>query len=172
MIFEKFKDIKAFVLDVDGVLTDGKILVNEAGEQLRSFQVKDGYAMQLAVKRGFLLIVITGGKSQGVFHRLQGLGLQEVHIGIHDKVNKLDEVLAKHQLSYKDILFIGDDCPDKACMELAEIAVAPSDAVEEIKAIAHYVSPIKGGDGVVRDIIEKVMRIQGLWYEDIAVRSI
>lgn len=172
MIFEKFKQIKAIVLDVDGVLTDGKILVNEAGEQLRSFHVKDGYAMQLAVKRGFLLLVITGGKSQGVLHRLTGLGIQEVHIGVANKVALLDQLLQKYQLSYQDTLFVGDDCPDKQCMELAEIAVAPADAVAEIKAIADYISPINGGQGVVRDIIEKVLRIQGQWFDDTHIKSV
>ncbi len=139
MIFEKFNSIKAFVLDVDGVLTDGHILVNEAGEQWRSFHVKDGYAMQLAVKKGYIIIVITGGKSQGVFQRLSGLGVQEIHMGISHKESLLTQILSQYKLGFEDIL---------------------------------YISPIAGGQGVVRSVIEKVMRLQHNWSDSEFVKSI
>jgi len=172
MIFEKFNSIKAFVLDVDGVLTDGHILVNEAGEQWRSFHVKDGYAMQLAVKKGYIIIVITGGKSQGVFQRLSGLGVQEIHMGISHKESLLTQILSQYKLGFEDILYIGDDCPDLNSMKLAGVAVAPADAVEEVKAIADYISPIAGGQGIVRSVIEKVMRLQHTWSDSEFVKSI
>jgi 3-deoxy-D-manno-octulosonate 8-phosphate phosphatase (KDO 8-P phosphatase) len=172
MIFDNLKKVKAFVLDVDGVLTDGRVLVNEAGEQLRTFNIKDGYAMQLAVKRGYPIIVITGGNSAGVVKRLKGLGVQEVHSGIANKIEKLKEVLSSHNLTFEDILYMGDDMPDFECMQLAGLATCPADAVEEIKGICHYISPKLGGDGAVRDVMEKVLKLQGNWQMDTAVKSI
>lgn len=172
MIFDNLKKVKAFVLDVDGVLTDGRVLVNEIGQQLRTFNIKDGYVMQLAIKRGYPIIIITGGKSIGVEKRLEGLGIQDIYSGISNKIEKLTSVLVSHNLTFDDILYMGDDMPDFECMQLAGLAACPADAVEEIKEICHYISPKMGGEGAVRDVIEKVLKIQGKWQVDTTVKSI
>lgn len=172
MIFDDLKKVKAFVLDVDGVLTDGKVLVNEDGDQLRTFNIKDGYVMQLAIKLGYPIIVITGGKSKGVVKRLQGLGIKEIYSGISNKIEKLNEVIESYQLSYDDLLYMGDDMPDLECMKLVAVATCPADSIDEIKSICKYISPKKGGEGAVRDIIEKVLKLQGKWELDSSVKSI
>src|SRR5690606_20081852 len=150
-IFEKFKRIKAFVFDVDGVLTNGEVLVTENGEQLRAFYIKDGYALQLAVKQGYPIAVITGGKSQGVKLRLEGLGIKDVFINVSDKISTLNTWIKEHDLSTEDILFMGDDVPDLIAMQGIGFAACPADAIEDIKAISDYISPYKGGKGAVRD---------------------
>lgn len=172
MILERLKYVKAIFLDVDGVLTDGSIFVNEAGEQLRTFNVKDGYAIQLAIKKEILICIITGGKSEGVLRRFEGLGVREIHMGISDKLGVMDAILKKYQIKAEEVLFIGDDIPDLACMQSVGIAVAPQDAVEEIKAISHYISSREGGRGVVRDVVEKVMKLQNKWNTDFSVKSV
>ncbi|GAA4517164.1 MULTISPECIES: KdsC family phosphatase [Sphingobacterium] len=172
MIYTKFKTIKCVVLDVDGVLTDGKILVTEEGHQLRTFHVKDGYAIQYAVKQGLTIVVITGAKSLGVKARFEGLGVKETYLGIHDKWSVLEEVMNRYQLAPTEVMFIGDDMPDYLCMQKVGVAVAPADAVEEIKAISHYVSRCKGGEGVVREVLEKILKLQGKWHNDIFVPSV
>lgn len=165
MFLEKLKHIKAILLDVDGVLTNGQLLLTESGEQLRHFNIKDGYALQLAVKKGFRLAALSGARSKGVEHRLQGLGISDVFLGLDSKIDVYKNYLQKHNLSSEQVLFIGDDMPDLEVMKLVGLAVCPADAIEEIKAISHYISPKNGGEGCVRDIIEKVMKIQNLWYE-------
>ncbi len=162
---ENLHKINTFVFDVDGVLTDGSILVNEGGEQLRTFNIKDGYAIQLAIKKGFQVVIISGGFSQGVLIRLQSLGSRQVHLGIADKLKKLNDVLYRLNVSAKQIMVIGDDLPDYWMMKEALIAACPADACQEIKSISQYVSPMNGGEGVARDVIEKVMKVQGKWFE-------
>jgi len=171
-IFEKFKKIKAFVFDVDGVLTNGEIIVTENGEQLRTFYIKDGYALQLAVKQNYPIAVITGGKSQGVKLRLQGLGINDVFINISDKISTLNSWVQKQGLKSDEVLFMGDDVPDLVAMQSVGFAVCPADAIEDVKAISHYISPFKGGRGAVRDVLEKVLRLQNKWNQDTAVKSI
>jgi len=160
MVLKKFAAIKAVVLDVDGVLTDGRLLVTEAGEQLRSFFVKDGYAMQLAVKMGLDIWVISGGNSNGVRLRLEGLGIKEIHLGV------------KHQLRLEDLMYVGDDMPDYDVMQVVGLAVCPSDAVDDIKTISHYMSPKRGGEGVVRDVLEKILKLQGRWGVQTEIKSV
>ncbi|WP_395626901.1 KdsC family phosphatase, partial [Daejeonella sp.] len=157
MFLEKLKHIKAILLDVDGVLTNGNLLLTESGEQLRQFYIKDGYALQLAVKRGIKIAALSGAKSKGVEHRLKGLGIQDVFLGLDSKIEVYQNYLAQNNLSSKEILFVGDDMPDLQVMKLVGLAVCPADAVEEIKAISHYISPKNGGEGCVRDIVEKVL---------------
>jgi len=157
---------------VDGVLTNGDILVNEQGEQLRSFNVKDGYAIQYAVKQNVLIFVITGGKSLGVVKRFENLGVQEIHIGVSDKLTLLNTLLLKYDIDRKDVMFIGDDMPDYACMKEVGVAIAPADAIEEIKYLSDYVSTKKGGEGVAREIIEKMLKLQDKWHKDVLVTSI
>lgn len=172
MFFDKFKQVKAFVFDVDGVLSDGNILVTEQGDQLRSFNIKDGYAMQLAVKKGYPMAVITGGRSVGVKSRMEGLGIVDVFLAVSDKGAALREWLSCRGLATSDILYMGDDIPDLDNMKAAGLPACPADAVEEIKAVSFYVSVCKGGQGAARDVIEKVMKLQGTWREDLAVASI
>ncbi len=166
MFLSKLKTIKAFILDVDGVLTDGSILVTESGEQQRKFNIKDGFALQLAVKRAYKIAVVSGGKSEGVRLRLQGLGLTAIHLGVKHKTEIVAQFLKDHQLTKEEVLFIGDDLPDLKAMQMCGLACCPADAVEEIKAISDYISPLNGGFGVVRDIFEKTLKLQGNWFED------
>ena len=165
MFLEKLKHIKAILLDVDGVLTNGQLLLTESGEQLRQFNIKDGYALQLAVKRGFKVAALSGARSKGVEHRLKGLGISDVFLGLDSKIEVYKNYLEEHNLSPEQVLFVGDDMPDLEVMKLVGLAVCPADAIEEIKAVSQYISPKNGGEGCVRDIIEKVMKIQNLWYD-------
>ncbi len=159
-----FHAIKAFVLDVDGVLTDGSILVTNEGEEHRIMHTKDGYAIQHAVKQGFLVCIITGGKSAGVALRLKRLGAQEIHIGIDDKKSVLAGLMTRHGLRPEQVVYMGDDLPDIHAMPLAGLIACPADAVPEISAISHYHSPFAGGKGCVRDLLEQVLRLQGKWH--------
>ena len=165
MFLSKLNHIKAFILDVDGVLTDATIHVTESGEQLRRFNVRDGYAMQLAVKKGYLICVITGGKSASVALRMQGLGITEVHLGITRKLPVYDEFIKQHQLKPENVIYLGDDIPDIPVMKATGTCACPADAVEDVKAIAEYISSKKGGEGFVRDVIEKVLKIQDNWFD-------
>jgi len=171
-VFEKFKNTKAFVFDVDGVLTNGEVLLAENGEQLRTFYIKDGYALQLAVKRNFPIAIITGGKSQGIIHRMEGLGIKDVFMNISDKVDVLESWMKEHGLKTEDVLFMGDDIPDLAAMKCVGFATCPADAVEDVKAVSQYISSFNGGRGAVRDVIEKVMRLQNKWDKDTSIKSI
>jgi len=172
MVLKQFAKIKAVVLDVDGVLTDGTVLVTETGEQLRRFSIKDGYAIQLAMKVGLQIIVISGGNSQGVLQRMKGLRVEEVHLGVANKLALMQEIIAKQGLHNEDIAFMGDDIPDLLCMKEAGLALCPQDAVDEIKNIAAYVSPYRGGEGCVRDVLEKILRLRGLWNLETGIKSI
>ena len=165
MFLSKLKHIKAFVLDIDGVLTDATIHVTESGEQLRRFNVRDGYAMQLAVKKGYLICVISGGKSASVTLRLQGLGITDVHLGITKKLEVYNTFIHQHQLHPENVLYMGDDIPDLPVMKVAGLRTCPSDAVEEVKEISDYISPNAGGYGCVRDVIEKVLKVQDNWFD-------
>lgn len=165
----RLKDISTIILDLDGVLTDGSVLVTESGEQLRRMFIRDGYAMQLAAKMGYVLMVISGGNSQTVVGRLEKLGVQEIHIGAKNKVELIEKLLSQYQKSWKDVLYMGDDIPDTDVMLKAHIATAPADAVSEIKNIAHYISDKKGGEGCVRDVIEKVMKARNNWNNEYSV---
>lgn len=171
MILSKFKNISCLVLDVDGVLTDGRLLVTESGEFLRSFNVKDGYAIKLAVKKGLQLWVISGGTSEGVRMRMEGLDISEVHLGISDKLSLLQQLAADYNIPKEKILFVGDDIPDMYAMQWAGLSACPADAVEEIKQISDFVSPYRGGKGMVRDLIEKILKLQGRWAEDQKIKS-
>lgn len=172
MILSKFKKIRCIVLDVDGVLTDGTIMVTESGEFLRSFNVKDGYAIQLAVKRGIKVFVISGGQSKGVLERMKRLGVDQIHLGISNKLSLLQKISSSEGLKPDEILFVGDDIPDLESMRWCGVSVCPADAAEDIKKISSFISPFKGGKGVVRDIIEKILKLQDNWVAGKYVKSI
>ncbi len=160
---QKLRTISCFIFDVDGVLTDGSLILLPGGEQVRTMNIRDGYAMQLAIKKGYRIAIISGGISEAVKSRLSGLGISEVYMGIEDKVSKLKEIITKYNLIGENILYMGDDVPDKAAMKLCGIASCPADAAPEIKEIAIFISDKKGGEGCVRDVIEQTLRLQGKW---------
>lgn len=159
----KLKDISTFIFDVDGVLTDGSVYVTESGEQFRQFNIKDGYALQLAVKCGYNVCAISGSRSKISIYRLNSLGVKDVYVGAHTKSDNFRLYLEEKHVGPSSVLYMGDDITDLEAMKLAGLAVCPSDAAEEIKAISQYISPCPGGKGAVRDIIEKVLKVQGKW---------
>ena len=165
-ILAAFKPIKLFVLDVDGVLTDGTVLVLNDGQLARRMNIKDGYVLQLAVKKGYQILVISGGNADAVKSRLEKLGVVNVFMNVTNKKEVLLQYVTQHGLAWPEVLYMGDDIPDYATMQMAGVACCPADAVPEIKAISHYISPINGGEGCVRDIIEKVMKLNGHWNDD------
>lgn len=160
---QQFNTINTFVFDVDGVLTNGMLLVMPDGEFLRTMNIKDGYAMQLAIKKGYRIAVISGGHSQGVPKRLQKLGLTEVHMGVSNKIEVLEAFMQRHKVAAESILCMGDDIPDTEMMKRCGLPACPKDAVQEIRNVAVYISEMGGGEGCVRDVIEQVMKVQGTW---------
>lgn len=162
-VLELFSPVKAFAFDVDGVLTDGMLYVPEQGELIRRMNIKDGYALQLAVKKGYKVWIISGGKSQAVQRRLQNLGVTAVYIEVKDKVTLLKELMTAAGIERAQVLYMGDDMPDLAAMQHCGLATCPADAVAEIRAAAHYIAPLEGGKGCVRDVIEKVLKLNGHW---------
>ena len=170
-MLEKFNHITTFVFDVDGVLTDGTLLVLPNGVMARKMNIRDGYALQLAVKRGYHVAIISGGNAPEVVDRLQKLGITDIWMGVEDKAAVLQQLMAQYQLGKEAVLYMGDDIPDLQVMGLAGLPCCPSDAVQEIKEIAEYISHLKGGEGCGRDVIEKVMRLRGNWGGDGSVRA-
>ena len=162
-LLELFAPKRTFVLDVDGVLTDGSLLATEDGQLLRKMNIKDGYAIQLAIKKGYKVWILSGAKSERVRIRLQKLGVKDVHIGIETKKELLMDIALASETAYDSVLYMGDDIPDYAAMQLCGLPCCPADAVAEIKGIAKYISPYKGGVGCVRDVKEKVFKIIGDW---------
>jgi 3-deoxy-D-manno-octulosonate 8-phosphate phosphatase (KDO 8-P phosphatase) len=168
MLLEKFKVIKTFVFDVDGVLTEGSLLILNDGQMARLMNIKDGYALQLAVKKGYRVVIISGGTSGAVKERLERLGIT---LKVDNKKEKLIEYVADNQLNWNEVLFMGDDIPDYVPMQLTGLPCCPADAVAEIKQISLYISPIAGGKGCARDVIEKVLKLNGHWDLDTTVSS-
>jgi len=161
---ELLHHIRCFVFDVDGVLTNGTLLVASDGEFLRMMNIKDGYAIQHAVKHGFQVAVISGGHSSGVPVRMKRLGVEHIFMGVEDKKKKLIELLSELKLDMANVLYMGDDIPDIEVMQCCRLAACPNDAVPEVKQVSHYISPVKGGEGCVRDVIEQVMKLNGKWH--------
>ena len=159
----KLKEITTFIFDVDGVLTDGSVFVTEDGIQSRAFNIKDGYALQLAVKCGYNVCTVSGSRSKSAVYRLNSLGIKDVYMGIHTKVEKVKIYLEEKHISPEKVIYMGDDIPDLEAMKMTGLPVCPADAVEEIKTISKYISPFPGGRGCARDVIEKVLKIQGKW---------
>lgn len=159
------KHITTIMLDVDGVLTDGSVLIAANGEQLRNMHVKDGYILQLAVKKGYRIVIMSGGRSEVLEGRFNYLGIHDVHLGLTNKLEAFNAYKAKHGLSTDEILYLGDDIPDYEVMSRVVLPCCPADAAEEIKKISLYISPFAGGKGCVRDILEQVMKVQGKWFD-------
>ncbi len=162
-VLKQFQPIKTFVFDVDGVLTNNQLLAMEDGSLLRSVNIKDGYALQLAVKKGYQMWIISGGSSDAIKSRFENLGLQEVHIRVKNKKALLLELAEKHKVDLNTTLYMGDDIPDYAVMQACGLPTCPADACNEIKRVSKYISKINGGQGCVRDVIEKVLKLNDHW---------
>ncbi len=162
---EYLQHITAFIFDVDGVLTDGTVIVNTDGEMLRNMSIKDGFALKTAIDKGYHVCIISGGTNEGVRKRLEGLGVKEVHLGTNFKMETLQNFFQTNSLLPENVLYMGDDLPDYSVMLRVGLPCCPQDAVPEIKHISKYVSHKKGGKGCVRDVIEQVLKVQGKWFQ-------
>lgn len=162
-ILELFSNIRTFVFDIDGVMTDGNLLVTETGDLLRKMNIRDGYATELAVKKGYNVWVISGGRQEAPCIRLKKLGVEEAHFAIPDKKVLLQQLFNQYGVKPEETLYMGDDIPDYAVMQLCGLPTCPNDAAPEIKTISKYISPYIGGSGCVRDVIEKVLKLNGDW---------
>jgi len=159
------KNINTFFFDVDGVLTDGSFLIAENGEQMRTMNVKDGYAMQYAVKKGFRIVILSGGQSNTLKPRFEYLGIKDIFLGIQNKLEVFEEFIKTKNISLDQLLFMGDDIPDYEIMSRVVLPCCPADASEEIKSISKYISPRNGGKGCVRDVIEQTLKVQDCWFD-------
>jgi len=158
-----FSPITTFIFDFDGVMTDGTVFCDYEGHPLRATNVKDGYALQLATKLGYNVAVISGAICPSTIVRMNSLGVTDVFTGIPNKVLKLNEYIEEKGLKPEEIIFMGDDIPDLRVMRCVGLPACPADAVPEVKAISKFVSDYKGGKGAVRDVIERVLKVQGKW---------
>jgi 3-deoxy-D-manno-octulosonate 8-phosphate phosphatase (KDO 8-P phosphatase) len=163
---ELLRHITAFVFDYDGTLTDGTVILLDEGEPLRTANVRDGYAIQLAVKKGYHVIIISGGRSKSMTNRFKMLKVQHVFLGVEHKLPVLKEFMEANGLKPENVLYLGDDIPDYHAMKYCGVAACPANAAEEIKSISHYISHFNGGEGCARDVIEQVMKVQGKWMSD------
>ncbi len=156
-------EITTFILDVDGVMTNGQVLVTDEGNMLRSFNIKDGFAMQLAVKLGYKICIISGGNSSGVIKRLEGLGIKDIYMKVHEKLPVFKSYISDKNLKADEIAYMGDDLPDYNLIKQVGLKCCPADASHDIQEICDFVSSYPGGGGCVRELIEKVLRAQGKW---------
>jgi len=166
MINYDLTQIKALVFDVDGVLSCDVMNLSPSGDPIRTVNVKDGYAMQLAVKMGLHLCIITGARVEEVRKRYEGLGIKDVYIASSVKLNDFNGFVEKYGFKSEEILYMGDDIPDYQVMQLCGLPCCPSDACPEIQSLSKYVSPYPGGHGCVRDVVEQVLKVQGKWLRD------
>ena len=162
----KLHEIKAFVFDYDGVISDGNIWSANDTIIVRSGNVKDGYAMQYALRKGYLIAILSGGSGDSIRSRMKMLGVEDVYLGSHRKKEIFEDFLKDKQLLPEQVLYVGDDIPDYDVMRLAGVSACPADAAEDIKAVADYISHKNGGCGCVRDVIEQVLRLQGQWFHE------
>ena len=157
------RQITTFIFDVDGVLTNGRLLVSTDGELLREMSVRDGFAIKKAIESGYNVCIISGGKNEGVRKRLEGLGVTDVYLGIDNKIESLNEYFNTYNIKPENVTYMGDDIPDIYPMKLIGLPTCPQDAAPEVKLHSTYISHLNGGEGCVRDLIEQVMKIQGKW---------
>ena len=158
--------IKAFAFDVDGVLSADSVPLHPSGEPMRVVNIKDGYALQLAVKLGYQVAIITGGQTEAVRKRFEGLGIQNVYMGVAVKIRTYEEWITACNLKDEEVMYMGDDIPDYEVMQKVGLPVCPADAAPEIKSCSLYISPYCGGMGCGRDIIEQILRAQGHWMKN------
>ncbi len=155
--------ITTFIFDVDGVLTDGKVTIFPDGQLIRTMNIKDGYALKTAIDKGFKVCIISGGTNEAVKSRLKGLGISDIYLGAHQKVDQFQEYLENYNIKPENVLYMGDDIPDYPVMKMVGLPTCPKDAVPEIQNVSLYVSQKKGGNGCVRDVIEQVLKVQDKW---------
>jgi 3-deoxy-D-manno-octulosonate 8-phosphate phosphatase (KDO 8-P phosphatase) len=160
---QKLTRIKTLLFDIDGVLTNGQVLLMENGEVVRNLNSKDGFALRSAARKGYRIAIISGGNSQAVKKMLEGFGVQDVFLSQHDKLQCYKDYTNEHSLNEEEILYMGDDIPDYEVMKRVGVAACPNNSAHEIKEISIYISNKNGGEACVRDIIEQVMRSQGNW---------
>ena len=163
MIDYDLTKIKALVFDVDGVLSGETIPLHPSGEPMRTINIKDGYALQLAVKRGFIVAIITGGRGEATYIRYQGLGIQDIYMGAAVKTNEYADFMEKYGLEPDQVMYMGDDIPDYEVMKLCGLPCCPADAAPEIKSIAKYISYRNGGYGCCREVVEQILKAQDKW---------
>ena len=163
---EIIADVEAFIFDVDGVMTDGKIIPIADGDFIRCYYAKDGYALAYAAKHGWNICVISGGFGKNLESRMNRLGIKHSYLGCMDKIAALEDFVAKTGVNLDNAIYMGDDIPDLECMKRVGVPVAPADACSEVLDAAMYISEYNGGAGAVRDIIEQVLRVQGKWALD------
>lgn len=166
-------NISTFIFDVDGVLTNGMLTIMPDGELVRHMNVKDGYAIKIALNTGFRVCIISGGTNQAVKSRLAALGISDIYLGAHNKIQQYNEIVEKYNLNPEHILYMGDDIPDIPVMQKVGMPSCPNDAVPEVQRTAKYISNKKGGEGCVRDVIEQVLKVQEKWdnYFDATLQS-
>ena len=160
---QKLNQIKAVILDIDGVITDGKLIMHPSGEFLRNMSTRDGYARKKAPNSGVHIFIISGGSSESMRKRLEFLDATEIHMGVKNKVEVLNKIMEQHTLNKEEILYIGDDIPDYEIMQEVGLSACPKDACTEILNISDYISHKNGGNGAVRDVLEQLLKIKGKW---------
>lgn len=163
---EDIAKIRAFVFDVDGVFTDGGIVPTTDGDFVRKYNAKDGYALAYALKMGYIVAIITGGRGKSLEMRFNMLGVTKLYVNCADKISALKEFMAEYELATEEVMMMGDDIPDLDAMRHVEMAVCPCDAASEIIEASRYVSQFGGGFGCVRDVIEQTLRARGDWAKD------
>jgi 3-deoxy-D-manno-octulosonate 8-phosphate phosphatase (KDO 8-P phosphatase) len=170
---EIIDQIKCFVFDVDGVLTDGTVIALESGEQARSFNIKDGFGIEKALQAGYHVAIISGGNQVGVQKRLDFLKIKHIYLGVKNKVEVLVELCDKLLIDLNQIAYVGDDLPDYDVMRMVGLPCCPADATAEIKEISKYVSTKEGGKGCVRQVVETIMKRQGTWqkFEHVSINN-
>ena len=160
---EPFNDIRTFIFDVDGVLAKSGTYVLDNGRLLRKTNTRDGFALRAALNCGYRVAVISQGRCEGIKIRMQNIGVTDIYIGQMHKMEAYEEIISLHDIDPATILYMGDDLPDYEVMCKVGLPVCPHDAAPEIKEIARYISPLGGGEGCVRDVIEKVLKLHGKW---------
>ena len=155
--------IKAFIFDVDGVLTDGRLLALNSGEQARTFHIRDGYAIRHALKQGYRVAIISGREEEGVRKRLESLDVRDIFLGVDDKMKIFNTYINTYRLDPSCIAYMGDDMPDVEVMRRCALAACPADAAPDVLAISNYVAEKPGGYGAVRELLEAVMKAQKTW---------
>ena len=160
---EELVKVKGFLFDVDGVLSKAVQPLSPEGDPVRTANMKDGFAIMFAIRSGYTIGIITGGRTADVRLRLEKLGIRDIYMGTLDKMPCLDDFLQRNKMDASEVMYIGDDIPDYGVMARVGFPVCPKDAAPEIKSVSKYISDREGGEGCVRDVIEMVMRAQGKW---------
>ena len=170
-VLDLFQKIRTFIFDVDGVLTDGTVVLLENGLQARQMNIKDGLALQMALKNGFRVVILSGAASEPVIRRFQYLGINEIHLGVSDKLKFLLNFIEQESLDREEILFMGDDLPDLDVLKRVGLPCCPADAAVEVQKSSKYISSKNGGSGCVRDVIEKVLKLNDRWKYNTSISS-